>query len=800
MFTLNFKIALRNLWKHKVYASLNIIGLSIGLTCALIIFIFISQWLSVDNFHPLADRVYRVVSIGNSKNGKAPMMGVPAPMANALRAEFPQLEKVANIVQSFNLVDVPGTDGKIKQHFKELGNAFYADPEFFEILNFPWIIGDPSSLASPNHIAITQSTAVKYFGNWQNAVGKKLKLNGEDAVYEVTGIMKDIPQNSDFPIHMVISFQNYYNATSTRWNSVNLGHQCYVLAKPGTDMAALQNQLTAFTKKYYNPKDPLANTHEFQPFPSIHLDERYGTFSSKHYSSGQLNALKVIGAFLLLIACINFINMATAQAVSRSKEVGVRKVLGSSRKQLLFRFLGETFILTMIAMVAACILVEICLPMISNFLDQQLSFNIQQYPILLVFIVGLWVVISLLAGTYPALIVSGFNPINALKNKISSGKMSAFSLRSVLVVVQFSVTLILIISTLIVMKQINFFKNKPLGFNDRAIVQLNMPSDSLSKLRFESFKQKVLTNTGVEMASYAYNPPSTASNNYTSFFLSNSSERGDFLICNKPADEDYFKLFGLKLIAGKTLSKTDTTNGYILNETLLHQLSFKNPEDALGKMFQLNKRAKAPIIGVVKNFNNLSLHGEIDPVALYTSKDEYQSLFIKLSPQHMQATINAIGEDFNTFFPNQFFETTFYDQYIANYYLVEEKTATLLSTFTSIAIFISCFGLFALISFVAVQRTKEMAIRKVLGATTGELMRQLNHSFVKMMLVANLLAWPLAYIFINSWLKTFAYKIELPWQPFIWAGLSSILILILTVSLRAYKVANANPISALKYE
>ena len=612
--------------------------------------------------------------------------------------------------------------------------------------------------------------------------------------------MKDIPTNSDFPINLVISYQNYYNSKSTRWNSVNQGHNCYVLAKPGTDMVALQSQLSAFSKKYYDPKDPLSNTHEFQSFASVHLDERFGTFSTKHYSSGQLTALQIIAAFLLLIACINFINMATAQAVSRSKEVGVRKVLGSSHKQLLFRFLGETFIITLVAIIVACILTEISLPYVGNFLDQPLSFNILRYPVLIVFILGLWVGISLLAGTYPALVVSGFNPINALKNKISSDKVGAFSLRSVLVVVQFSVTLILIISTLIVVKQIDFFKSRPMGFNNRAIVQLTMPEDSLSQLRFESFKQQVLKHTGVEIASYAYNPPSTSSNNYTSFFLNNSPERGNFLICNKPADEDYFKLFGLKLIAGKALSKSDTINGYILNETMLRQLHFKKPEDALGKTLQLNRRAKAPIIGVVQNFNNLSLHGEISPVVLYTGKSEYQSLFIKLSPQHMQATIKTIGDDFAAFFPNQIFETSFYDQYIANYYLVEEKTATLLSTFTSIAIFISCFGLFALISFVAVQRTKEMAIRKVLGATTAELVKQLNQSFVKMMLIANLVAWPLAYIFINKWLQTFAYKIELPWQPFIWAGLSSIVILVLTVSLRAYKTAATNPIEALKYE
>lgn len=801
MFALNLKIAFRNLWKHRGYAIFNIIGLAISLTCVLIIFLFIHQWLSADNFHPKANRTYRVVSIGNNKGVRNPMMGVPAPMANALKAEFPQLEKVANIAQSFQVVDVPESNGTIKQHFREYGSLFYTDPAFFEILNFPWLIGSPSSLNAPLHMALTQSTAVKYFGNWQNAMGKKLKLAGDDRLYEVTGIMKDIPSNSDFPIHVAVSFQNYYNATSTRWNSVDQGHHCYVLAKPGTDMASLQQQLSTFTKKYYDPKDPLSNTHEFQSFATIHTDDNYGTFSGKHYTNGQLNALKIIGAFLLLIACINFINMATAQAVSRSKEVGVRKVLGSTRKQLMVRFLGETFIITLIAIIIACILTETCLPIVGNFLDQQISFNIQQYPVLLVFIFTLWVCISFLAGTYPALIISGYNPISALKSKIRAQKVDAFSLRNILVVLQFSVTLVLIIATLIVVKQINFFKNKPLGFNDRAIVQLNVPSDSLSKLRFASFKQKLMANSGIEMVSYAYTAPSTSSNNFTSFYLNNSSEKGDFLVCNKPADEDYFKLFGLRLLAGKPLSKTDTTTGYILNETMLHQLNFKKPDEAIGKMLKLNKRANAPIIGVVQNFNNLSLHGEITPVVLYTSKDEYQTLFVKLAPSHMQATLKAIANDFSSFFPNQFYEQpSFYDQYIANYYLVEEKTATLLSTFTGIAIFISCFGLFSLISFVAVQRTKEMAIRKVLGATTVELVKQLNHSFVKMMLIANLIAWPLSYILLTKWLQTFAYKIDFPWQPFIWAGLSSVLILVVTVSFRAYKTAVSNPINALKYE
>ncbi|NQX57190.1 ABC transporter permease [Pedobacter panaciterrae] len=800
MFYINIKIALRNLWKHRGYTFINTVGLSIGMTCALIIFLFIRQYLSADNFHPNADRIFRVVSLGNGTEGKVPMMGVPVPMAGALRTDFPQLEKVANLVQGYHLVEVVGEDRSTKQYYKEYGTAFYTDPAIFDIFNFPWALGEPASLNAPNHIALTQSTATQYFGNWQNAMGKKLKLSGDETFYEVTGIIKDLPKNTDFPIHLVISYQNFGNATSMRWNSVNMGHNCYVMVKPNTDIKQLQVQLDGYTKKYYDAKDPLSNTHLFQPFSDVHLDSEFGNFSPRRYTPLQINSLRILGSLILLIACINFINMATAQAIGRSKEVGIRKVLGSNRKQLLFRFLAETFVITFVAITIACIATEIALPAAGNFLGQQIPFNILQYPVILAFILILWLAVSFLAGLYPAVFVSGYNPINALKNKISQGNKGIWSLRSVLLIFQFTITLIFIIGTLVVLKQIDYFKNKSLGFNNNAILQVDVPTDSISKTRFDTFKQKLLQRSGVEMVTYAYTPPSTSSNNFTSFYFNNSSQKTDFLLCNKPADEDYFKIFGLKMIAGKPLSKSDTVNGYILNETLLHKLHLKDPKDALGKYIQLNRRPLAQIIGVVKDFNNLSLHGDISPVIFYTSKEEYASAFVKLNPLHMQETVKEIGADFKSTFPDQFYEPSYYDEYIANYYIVEEKTAVLLSFFTSVAIFISCFGLFALISFVAVQRTKEMAIRKVLGATTIELISVLNQSFMKMIVIANLIAWPLAYILLNRWLQGFAYKIDLPMLPFVLAALGSIGIIVLTVALRTYKMTTANPVEALKYD
>lgn len=800
MLYINLKIAIRNLWKHRGHTFINTIGLAIGMTCALIIFLFIRQYLSADNFHPNADRIFRVVSMGSGTDGKVPMMGVPVPMADALRTDFPQLEKVANLVQGYHLVEIPGKDGTAKQHHKEYGTAFYTDPELFDIFNFPWLMGEPASLSAPNHVALTQSTAAQYFGNWRNAMGKKLRLSGEETFYEVTGIIKDLPKNTDFPIHLVISYQNFGNATSTRWNSVSMGHNCYVLLKPNTDIRQLQIQLDGYVKKYYDAKDPLSNSHLFQPFADVHLDHKFGNFSPKQYTPVQINSLRILGSLILLIACINFINLATAQALSRSKEVGIRKVLGSNRKQLLVRFLAETFVITLLAITIACISTEIALPAVSNFLEQQISFSIIEYPVILIFILILWLTVSFLAGLYPAIIVSGYNPVNALKNRITSGSTRAWSLRSILLIFQFTVTLIFIIGTLVVLKQIDYFKSRSLGFNDHAILQVDIPTDSVSKTRFETFKQKLLQRSGVEMVTYAYTPPSTSTNNFTSFYFNNSPRKTDFLLCNKPADEDYFKMFGLKMIAGKPLSKSDTIKGYILNETLLHKLHFKNPEDALGKYIQLNRRAKAPVIGVVKDFNNLSLHGEISPVIFYTSKEEYQSAFIKLNPLHMQETVKEIGTDFTSIFPDQFYEPSYYDEYIANYYIVEEKTATLLSFFSSVAIFISCFGLFALISFVAVQRTKEMAIRKVLGATTFELISIMNQSFMKMIIIANFIAWPLTYILLNKWLQEFAYKIDLPLLPFVLSGLGSLGIIVTTVILRAYKMTTANPVEALKYE
>ncbi|MFP5079478.1 ABC transporter permease [Pedobacter sp. JCM 36344] len=796
MFKLNLKIALRNLWKYKGYTIINVLGLSVGLAGCLMIFIFINYQLGFDKGYVNSDRIYRAVPSFQYPDGEFYTNGVPRPFVPALRQDFSQFEKVAGVRASAGIIKSVG-DGT-KAEVKKSERVYYAEPALFEIFKIKWLAGVPATaLKEPYTITLSRKTAETYFGNWKHAVGKSLMFNNKET-FRVTGVFEDFPENTSFPFTLVMSYESEKDRRNDGWGSVSSSQECYMLLKRGVDIKSLDGIMASFVKKYYTSKAPGKENHLFQSLKDVHYDERFSNFGGNVTPRSELVGLFVIGLFLLITACINFINLATAQAVNRSKEVGVRKVMGSMRKQLIWQFLSETTLITVVALLFACVITELSLPGMESLFGEGITFSLFGHAEVYIFMILLIIIVSFLAGFYPAMVMSGLSPALAIKNKISSTTAGGVGLRKILVVVQFAITAILIIGTLVVMNQMSFLRSKSLGFDSTSIAVLQMPSDSLSQMKFNTLKEILLKNNSIKSVSYCFTPPSSSNNHETSFSY-NSSKDADFQVSIKVADEDFFKTFSLGLVAGRQLSTSDTVKEFVVNETLLKKLNVLHPEDALGKILSLNGHS-LPIVGVVRDFNNVSLHERISPIAIYSQKERYSQLAIKIESNQMLPTMKMVEREWNKMFPDYVYSSNFMDEQINSYYQSERVMGTLFKVFAGVVIFISFIGLFGLISFVATQRTKEIAIRKVLGASTLELVKMLNSSFLWMVLIANLIAWPITYIFVSKWLEGFAYRAPLNIWPFVLATFLSVIITLITVSLRSYLAASGNTINALKYE
>lgn len=795
MFRLNLKIAFRNLWKNKGYTLINIAGLSIGMAGCILIFLFISYQLSFDQRYKNKDRIYRVVSHAYYAGGEEFDSAVPLPLADAMRNDFGMLENVAALESVWGMIKVRDAKGNMKIKIKD--RAFYVAPDFFKIFDYQWLQGNPEqALKEPNTVALSQKTAERFFGDWHKAVGKTINFKN-DKDLKVTGIFADIPENNSNVINMAISYAGFEHRNQKRWGSISSDSECYILLKPGVTIADLERPKAAFLKKYYVEKTVGKPDHLFQPLDEIHIDERFTNFSGKITSKSELFGLTAIGVLLLITACINFINLATAQAVGRSKEVGVRKVMGSGKKQLMVQFLTETMLLTFVALLLACAITEIALPGMSALFKEKITFNLLENPVIFIFILCMVIFVGFLSGFYPAMVMSGFSPALAIKNKVNIGHGGGM-LRKVLVVVQFAITIVLVTGTLVILMQMKFMREKPLGFNSSAIALINVPSDSLSKLKFDILKTRILNEPGVLAASFCNSAPA-AESNLTNEFYYDGTAMEDFQANIKFIDADYLKTFGLQLLAGRFLTKSDTIREYVVNETILKKLKVVRPQDAIGKMIILSDH-RAQVVGVVKDFNNKSLRESISPILMTTRKDGYAALSVKMNVNQIPDVMKNVEKIWNEYYPDHVYSSDFMDDKINKYYESERIMGTLFKVFALVIIFISFIGLFGLISFVATQRTKEMAIRKVLGASVFELVSMLNTTFIFLILLANLIAWPVAYIFIQKWLSGYAYRITLSIWPFASAMFISLMITLITVSFRSYKAAKTNPIDALKYE
>ncbi|MDB5231644.1 MAG: FtsX-like permease family protein [Chitinophagaceae bacterium] len=803
MFKNYFKIAYRNLSRNKGYALINIIGLAIGVAACLLIFMVISFETSFDNFHQKKESIYRVCTEYHNEVGTSYGTGIPFPVASSLRLDFPQLTNVAAILKLADVqVSIQEENTSKNKKFIE-HNFFFAEPEFFKMFNFPWLAGDPKSLYQPGMIALSEALAVKYFGDWHQAIGKMVKTKNK-GLYKVSGILQDVPVNTDFPLTAVASYQSLTNTSFKKSlkNWVSTFDNAYTFVSLPTNLPAsiFNKMLNTFTRNH-KPPEFARDVFIVQPLKEIHFDERLDNYSGHTFSRSLINALIAIAAFLLVIACVNFINLATAQAANRSKEVGVRKVLGSRRSQLVWQFLSETSFIVLIAVIIAIVIAEITLPFVNKLLEVQMkisAINISSMILLLVLLIS---ALTFLSGFYPAIILSRFNATAALKSKINSKMIGGVSLRRGLVVLQFIVAHILIIGTLVIVSQMNFFNKAPLGFDKAAIINLPLPPDSVSKSKIDFLRNAIRQEPGVKSVSFSFAPPASKEELENDFTFDNAIKSTDFRVSLKWADADYFKTYNIRLIAGRIYYPSDTAKEFVVNETLLRKLGIADAKQALGKKIVFwNGAVSGPIVGVVKDFNSNSLKEPMFPIVLSSLKTFYQTINIKIKPGSEKSVIRSLEKLWNQSFPDYLFQYHFLDQSIANFYKQESQLAMLYKIFAGIAIVISCLGLYGLVSFMAVQRTKEVGIRKVLGASAKSIVYLLSKEFLILILLAFVIAAPVAYFIMQKWLQNYAYRIALDPRLFILAFLASILVAGITVGHKAFHAASANPVTSLRAE
>jgi len=796
MYRSYFKIGWRTLVRNKQYAVINVAGLTLSLICCMLIFTLIKHHLAYDDFHKDSDRIYRIVTEMHQE-GVSYRNSVPSPLGETFRDEHTLAEEVSRVYAIEDaLITVQKENEVVK--FKEPQGLSFTEASYFNIFNFPIKTGNISSaLSAPNTAVLTERLAEKYFGV-SNAIGETIWLNNT-IPFTITGILENIPANTDFKQEIFVSYPtlkdyNEWLASPNAWGGITGGMYCYALLRPNVSASQVEEVLKPYVKKF-RPDSKNVHHYKLQPLSEIHFDGRYGGAMGKSYLWG----IAAIGIFLLLTACVNFVNLATAQALKRSKEVGVRKVMGSLKGQLFWQFISETAIINVISIFIAGIVAYLLIPLVNNFF----SIDIQAKAFLdgsfFLFAFSLMVLVTFLAGFYPSFILTGFQPIAALKGKLSQQQLGGFNTRRTLIVLQFAISQVLIIGVLVILNQMRFTAKSEMGFDKEAILMVQRGSDSLGIMN--SLKDEFLRIPGVEKVSLCYMPPASVSGWNNSIRFDNSPEEVNFLTNMKLADVDYLSTFGLELVAGKNLSPSDTVREVLVNETLLKKLGLGSPEDALGKLISANGGAmNGPIVGVVKDFHDQSFHQDIGAVLIATNSQLYEHFAIKLNPETLSSSIDKIGAIWQERYPEKVFEYEFLDESIASFYQTEETILKATQFFSLIAIFIGCLGLYGLVSFMVTQKTKEVGIRKVMGGGIGHIIWLFGKEFVRLVLIAFVIAAPIGWYLMGNWLKDFEYKIQLDIWTFIMAIVSSLVIAALTVGYQVVRAAVVNPAISLKTE
>jgi len=795
MFKNYIKIALRNIKRQKGYSFINIAGLAIGMACCILIHLWVQDELSYDRYHENADRIYRITyaeEIGDAYDhyGVSPFAAAPA-----FAAEIPGVSAYTRLWKRTGLI-------KHNEDNYDEQNIFYVDKDFFKIFSHEFIEGNPvTALNNPGSIVLTRDIAIKIFGK-ASALGETVNLSA-DGDLKVTGVVENVPRNSHFHFNYLVSINTIQGRRAEFLEAwlVIMGWS-YILLEESADARMVEQRLAPVVEKHTGEDARKYGTKMFyylQPLTDIHLKSNLEGELEGNGDIRYVYVFSLIALFILLIACINFMNLSTARSANRGKEVGLRKVLGAYKKRLVVQFLTESIGFAFVALILSLNLVLLLIPAFNELTGKEITVT-SLFNVAVVFgLFSLVIFSGLAAGSYPALYLSSFQPIDTIRQKFQRGSRKSI-LRNALVIVQFSISIILIISTFIVLKQLHFMKNQKLGFKKEQVLAMYIRGQGIAQ-QFEAFKNDLKKNAGILEASYSSGIPGKTDTILTTF-LEGQPDKVSFTFDYIFADYDFLKTYEIELLQGRDFSRdfgADNDGAFLINETALSKLGWG--EGALGKKIGYSREVMRPIVGIVKDFHYRSLKEVIGPLAIFLRPRQDTYLSIKMNTDDISRTLSYIEKTWNSFEKERRFEYFFVDENFDALYHSEERLSQIITFFSFVAIFVACLGLFGLASYTAEQSTKEIGIRKVLGASVGSIVFQLSRNFIKWVLVANLIAWPVTYIFLkNYWLSNFPFRAPISVLTFIAAGLIALCIAMLTVSFQSLKAALANPVDSIKYE
>lgn len=795
-----FTIAVRNLWRNKVFSSINVVGLSVGLASCLLLFMYITHELSYDDFQQKGARIARVtMEYGlDGKSAKLPVTGTK--VAPEFGRHFPEVESGVRLINREAVV-IRGD-----QQFAEKRLVF-ADSAFFTLFSFPLRQGNPQTvLAGPNLVVLSETTAQRYFGA-EDPVGKPLRINtgGSFRDYTVTGVVADCPANSQIKYDLLASFMTLPAAQTEEWYSAN--YTTYLLLRQPDDIARLQAKILGFMKTQFGKEEMSGSnylTYNLEPLRQVHL---YSDVEGSFEPNGDLTYIYIFGSvalLILLIACVNYINLATSRAVERAQEVGVRKVMGAAKNQLFGQFIGESVLVTAVALLLALGLASLALPLFNTLSDRHFSVAAWFKPINVLLLLAVGVGVSLIAGSYPALVLARFEPVRVVKGHLKTKGAGQF--RRALIVFQFAITAFLIISTLLVRNQLAFIQHKKLGYNKDHVLKLPVDKQVIASIR--TLKREFRQNADVLQVSLASESPVFVKGGYS--MRRTSMPDGQFkLVAGVAIDEDYVPAMSLHLLAGTNLNAVDmdriartdndslTRSRFILNEAAVKELGW-TPQQAIGQRLDLNGRM-GEIKGVVADFHFASMKQKIGPLVLFP-QNEGEILLVKLAGNQLPQTLQFLENKWRTIIADRPFAYEFMDEEFDKLYAAETRTGRIFSVFAFLSIFLACLGLFGLSAYTTAQRTKEIGVRKVLGASVVSIVGLLSKDFLLLVLVALVLASPVAWYAMHRWLQDFVYKIDIEWWVFVGAGVLAVSIALLTVSVQSIRAALMNPVNSLRSE
>ena len=817
-----FKTAFRNFRQNKIFSLINISGLAIGISTALVIYLIVQFEFSFEKFRKDGDRTYRVVSeLTFPGDVKFKNSGVPMPMPAAFRTDITGIEMATHFVTASNQkVSVPFAGSQTPAVFKKQEGIIYADEFYFSMFEYDWVAGSrQTALKDPFQVVLTAERAKAYFGNLapNDIIGRQIMYD-DSIKTTVSGIIKDPAEKAtDFRFKEFISLQTAMTTGlvdrfgGNEWGSINSVSQLFVKLKPGIKPGQINAQFAGLRKKYNPQKDGEEDDTEnhLQSLADIHFSADYDAFDQRQAHKPTLYGLLAVAAFLLLLGCINFINLTTAQATQRAKEIGIRKTLGSGKRDLIFQFLSETFLLTALATAVSIAIMPWLLQVFSDFIPPEINFSSINQVHVWVFLAILILLMTLFSGFYPAVILTKFKPVEVLKNQLNKNTSQSRNawFRKTLTVTQFVIAQFLVIATLVVSNQINYSLNKDLGYKKDAIVSFRTPwnyYDKKEDLRRYALLEKVKTIPGIEKACLAGAAPAHRGASSTTMKIDNGKKEIELMVETVQADPGYFDIYKMKLVAGTLPVQSDTVKEYLVNEAYAKAIGFLNPADAVGKTVNRGK-VKAPIVGVLADFHAKSTHEAIKPLAYSSVGKNSYLIHLALKPQagspgQWKETLAKVEREFKTLFPGEDFKYDFFDETIAAFYKKEQDISRLLNWSAGLCIFISCLGLLGLVIYTTNTRTKEIGVRKVLGASVTQIVSLLSKDLVSLVLIAFVVAAPLAWLAMNTWLQDFVYRTHISWWIFAVCGISMLLLAVIVLGIRTIKAAMANPVKSLRTE